>query len=224
MNKYLFFILFWFLAILPLSADKHPKAAEIRGYADDNPIEPRIPEIMIYISLKSEELNAEGYDLYLKKRYREAISRFDEAVRYDEDNSFAWYNMACCYALLGDDRKTALNLKEAVRRDWFWGLMLMVDPDLDGVRRFGISYQYAEYDPWGDPVFIHDLKDKGTVDFMDNQAGSPRKLGTGYYCIVYSDLFEFFPYIDSYAVEGPNGPIHTPESWHQSRVPDISLK
>ena len=71
------------------AADRHLKAAEIQRYIDGNPIEPRIPGMMIYISQKSEELNARGYRAYLDKRYDEAIALFKEAIEYDADNSFA---------------------------------------------------------------------------------------------------------------------------------------
>ena len=228
MNKMFFFFLLGLMAIMPLAAEKHPQAAALQRFIDQNPIESRIPEMMIYISQKSEELNAAGYDLYLKKRYPEAIAQFEQAVQADADNSFAWYNMACCYALTNEGYKASQCLEEAVGRDWFWGLQLMVDPDLDGVRYTGISYEYAEYDPWDKPVFTHHLYENGTVDFYDDQfyqSGTPRKLGSGYFCIIsYGAVFEFFPFLDSYMVDGPNGPIGIPAANNVVKLPNIALR
>lgn len=227
MNRFIFILLFGLILLLPLAAEKHPQATELQHYIDQNPIEPRIPEMMIFISQKSEELNSEGYELYLNKRYREAIAKFEEALKYDEDNSFAWYNMACCHALLGESYEASQNLKEAVTRDWFWGLQLMVDTDLDNVRYVGIRYEHGEYRYGNETLFSHYLYEDGRVDFYDNQiyqGGQPLELGSGYYCIIYSVVFEYFPFVDSYMVDGPNGPITTPANYNVVKMPNISLR
>ncbi|TFG62576.1 MAG: hypothetical protein E4H36_07665 [Spirochaetales bacterium] len=217
MHKYLFLLVLGFLLVMPLAADKHPKTSELEQFIADNPIEPRIPELMMNISQKSQSLNTDGYSLYLGKQYKEAIAKFSEAVQVDVNNSFAWYNLACCYSLINNPECVHC-LKEAVTRDWFWGLQLMVDPDFDNHRYIdlkGVLYQSEA------PRFGHTMRNDGTVTVFNYWT---QNIGVGYYSILYGTIFEYFPHLNGYDGGGPDGNRREKESVNQVLVPDIPLK
>ena len=216
-------VLVGFLITLPVAGDKHPKAAEIQRLLDQNPLDSRIPAMMILISRKSEDLNVEGYELYVEKRYNEAIKKFEDAVRTDPDNSFAWYNMACCYALLSNGHQAGLFLKKAVDLDWYYALQLMVDTDLDAQRHFYHIAVDSERSPFETGPFLHRFDSDGLIDLFDNYTDPPEYLGSGFYSVFADIVVEFFPHLDSYLVDGPDGVSHIPSADNVARLLDVDL-
>jgi tetratricopeptide (TPR) repeat protein len=90
------------LAAGPLAADGHPMASRIRAYREANPIEPRIPVLLIWVSQQSEQLDTAGREALTRGRYGDAVDLLRRAVDSDEDNSMAWYDLARAYARAGD--------------------------------------------------------------------------------------------------------------------------
>ncbi|TFG58601.1 MAG: tetratricopeptide repeat protein, partial [Spirochaetales bacterium] len=122
-------------------ADSRPLADGIEAYSAKYSIEPHIPEMLKSIKAASMEYNRQGYALYEQHRYEEAISKFQQAISTDSNNSFAKYNMACSYALMGKENSAKVaGILEAIANNFYqgsgaywgyWGVQLMVDPDLD---------------------------------------------------------------------------------------------
>jgi tetratricopeptide (TPR) repeat protein len=53
--------------------------------------------------------------LFYTQQYSRAIDCYQKILEIDPDNSFAWYNSACSYALLGDLDRAITNLKKAIQ-------------------------------------------------------------------------------------------------------------
>jgi tetratricopeptide (TPR) repeat protein len=56
------------------------------------------------------------------QRLPEAIACYEESLKIDRDDRYAWYNAACCYAALGQQQKAIDCLREA----------LDIEPDICG--------------------------------------------------------------------------------------------
>ncbi|TFG62577.1 MAG: hypothetical protein E4H36_07670 [Spirochaetales bacterium] len=190
------YIILFYSALLTgaLSADSRPLAEGIEAYSTEYPIEPYIPEMLKSINAASMELNRQGYALYEQRQYKEAILKFGEAVSADENNCFAWYNMACCYSLMdeGYPAQAAQSLVRAVRSSWmqFWGVKLMADPDLDPVRGFdtgGVNHIFG-YAMEVDMVLLPD--GKALVKPLWGDRKGP--VTKGYYCVIDTYVFTFF--------------------------------
>lgn len=229
MKKAVLLVVFACRLMSAVAADEHPKAAEIQQYLNENPIEPRIPELLIEISQKSSDLNEAGHWSHLEKRYNEAIALFREAIEFDDDNSFAWYNMARSYALMGGNYygEVMEPLEKAVQREWFWGLKLMVDPDLNAWRYARLDttfYENPQQTPEC-PAFVHVFRPDGTVTLQAwlDCGEPPREIATGYYSVVSWRVFEFFPEVETYVTDGPNGSITVPRRANQVRFPKVHL-
>jgi hypothetical protein len=231
MKKLFILSMLVFFLSMHIMAEVHPKIDELQKYANQNPIDPRVPEILQTISVESMELNGLGYQAYANRQYTAALEYFRKAWEVDGKNSFAWYNHGCTAVLSGkyDESDVLIDLKNAVRKDWFWGLQLMIDPDLDSIRstdltelnnrsgyshlRSGDSFYYItgsgeeQNGDFLDHVFYED----GTVSLRMEK----EEVARGYFCYFAMDtpvggqmipgsLFEYFPHVKEYTVWYPN--------------------
>jgi hypothetical protein len=190
-------------------AERHPKAEEIQAYINKHPFESRRPDIVAKITAESMSLNQEGMRLYGERRYGASLETFQKAIAADDGNSIAYYNAACVMALQyaagsgsGAQRDRLLlsivrYLKQAIEREWYWALQMMVDTDLDPVRSFSghygteLRYTLTEDIEWGDTINI--LNPDGTAT-----NSTPREdrttIGYGYYSIIGDRyVFEYMP-------------------------------
>jgi tetratricopeptide (TPR) repeat protein len=97
-------------------------------------------------AVSARDLNTEGYRLYLKEKFPEALDYFRRAVAADPDYALARYNLACTLGVLRkqgpeavcryDAYKSAIldQLEEAVRLDPKTREKMQTDTDLDTVR------------------------------------------------------------------------------------------
>ena len=80
------------------------------------------------------ELARRAQAAYGEKRYADAARLYAELLAHRQDAPLVWYNLACCYALLGADGQAARFLEAA----WDAGFrdlgQVAADPDFDGVR------------------------------------------------------------------------------------------
>lgn len=200
-----------------LYADKHPMAKEIQAYLDAHPIDPRIPELLDGISPQSMEMNKTGYQTLMEKQYNHAADSFLDAIDIDEGNVFAWYNLGCTYGLIHAAQgvstgNAALSAASAVARaaelEWYWGLKLMVDTDLDSVRHFELAEKKQLQPGPMDTGIIHTIHEDGTVIFTvwyEDLSGmgndTSEDIASGWYCRIGDRVFEFFPSIPAYVIE-----------------------
>ncbi|TFG62578.1 MAG: tetratricopeptide repeat protein [Spirochaetales bacterium] len=186
--KKLFFVFFFSVLLTgTIFADGRPLADGIEEYAANYSIEPHIPEMLEQINDASMEYNRQGYALYEQRRYEEAISKFQQAISADSDNSFAMYNMACCYALMGKENSAKVaGILERV--GGYWVVQLMVDPDLDALRNFdtgGANY----WDSYGRECLLFS---GGKALIQTSSEGSKGPVTEGYYCVIGEYVFMFF--------------------------------
>lgn len=64
-------------------------------------------------SIKSAINNSLGYSYYMQKNNDQAITALKRAIKLDENNAQAYYNISQCYALGGDVKNAALNIDKA---------------------------------------------------------------------------------------------------------------
>ncbi len=199
---------FYMILVSPLLfADVHPRAVEIQSYLHANPIEPRIPELLALVSPASMEYNRQGYLAYESGEYEKAVALFEKAADEDRKNSFAWYNAASSIGLrLAEDAsadadivKAGDYLSSAVKWERYWGAKLMVDSDLDHVRKVDMGGKSFFEPAPVDTAYIHELNDDGTCElyFWEDDLsgmGSPSTslVTTGWYCAIGETVIEFF--------------------------------
>lgn len=217
-----FLIVAMFCGIAALYADTHPKAAEIQKYINANPIDTIMADIVELIDPQSMELNKVGFKAYSEGDFVKALELFLKATDVDANNSIAWYNAACCYSLdfkcMG--QKTSLLLAKAVNIDWFWGLQLFVDSDLDGERIVPgteiTGYEFIVRGPENSCTYLHKLYQGGIVKIFEdcntqsNMGEGARyvpikEVAVGYYCIIGAIsgdpyIFEFFPQVTASSI------------------------
>jgi tetratricopeptide (TPR) repeat protein len=105
-----------------------------------------MPGVESALAQSARDLNTEGYRLYLKGKFPEALSLFRRAVTTDPAYALARYNLACTLGVLRkqgpeaicryDAYKSAIldQLEEAARLDPATREKIRTDPDLDTVR------------------------------------------------------------------------------------------
>jgi tetratricopeptide (TPR) repeat protein len=63
------------------------------------------------------------------------VSSYDEALDIEPDDEYAWYNQACCYALLGNTERAIASLQEAITLNpEEYQTLAKTDPDLNNLR------------------------------------------------------------------------------------------
>ena len=198
------------------TSETHPKAAEINAFLAQNPNSARLPKLLGAISANSMDFNKKGFNEYAAGRYAEALDLFQEAIEEDQDNIFSWFNAACTNALMHGDADTTLSfLVETVERDWYWGVKLMVDSDLDSLRYIPGKLMEGQYLTFTGPeysaTYIHKFHADGTVDIIEDPSstdasGLPanhklKVVGTGFYCLIGDSrnlyVFQFFPDVNA---------------------------
>ncbi|TFG62579.1 MAG: hypothetical protein E4H36_07680 [Spirochaetales bacterium] len=193
----------FFLSLLCLGivlADGRPLADGIEAYSVKYSIEPHIPEMLKSIKAVSMEYNGQGYVLYEQNRYKEAVSRFQQAISADSGNTFAKYNMACSYALMGGEysAKVAGILASVANenRGWgdqaywnYWGVQMMVDPDLDSVRSFDTGgANYLNFHGLSEYLLLSG--GKALIQISSENIRGP--VTEGYFCVIGEYVFMFF--------------------------------
>lgn len=177
-----------------LFAESRPLADGIEAYSLNYPIDPHIPEMLKYINTVSMDYNAQGYGLYGKGLYKEAVTKFKQALKADAGNSFAMYNMACSYALMNEGYavQAAEQLADAIRETGgaYWGVQLMTDPDLDSLRDFDTGGANHYIDPMGMGEYV--LLPDGKALMLSALGGAHRPPVEGYFCVVDSYVFTSF--------------------------------
>ncbi len=188
---------------MALFADTHRLAAEIKEYVAKNPIDSQFPLMEKEIKASSMALNRQGYALYEKKKYQDAIAKFRQAVKDDETNSIALYNLACCYALTEDMYEAAASLEKAIAYQPLWGILCMVDSDFDGIRNCSA--------PEKKPVSFTDRDDDPYIGFYTLNPDGRAEVGnvgySGYFCLIGETVFVFCDVPDNpeYAELGRDG-------------------
>lgn len=173
--------------------DTHHYADEINNYIAKHPYEAWFPNLERDIKASSMALNNEGYAFYEKKKYNDAIVKFTQAVQVDTTNSFALYNLACCYDLTEQEAAAIGSLKKAISYHPLWGIMLMVDSDLDCIRNCRVpEKEYVSYSDW--------YEDPYTGSYLLSQDGSAM-VGSvgyrGYFCLFGDTVFIFCDFTDN---------------------------
>lgn len=104
------------------------------------------PGVHSALAQSARDLNTQGYRLYLKEKFPEALAYFRRAVAVDPDYALGRYNLACTLGVLRkrgpeavcryDAYKSAIldELEEAVRLDPATRRKIQTDPDLDPIR------------------------------------------------------------------------------------------
>lgn len=124
------------------------------------------------------ELNTQGYRLYLKGQFPEALGLFRRAVAADPTYTLGRYNLACTLGVLRkqgpeavcryDAYKSAIldHLEEAVRLDPATRTKAETDPDLDPVRdtvRYLRLFGYSPTNPEDVKTFLDSVSWYGTA-------------------------------------------------------------
>lgn len=199
------------LILFSAFAEKHPMAGEIEAYISENGYGTKVQKITYRLSDRSNALNEEGYNLYTQEKYDAALAKFKQAISADDGNSIAYYNAACVMALQyaipsGGVSKDSLlpvivrYLYQAMERDPYWALQMMIDSDLYEVRHFSSYYGgrgdqmartiYSDYE-WGG-VWTSFGGDGTAVNVSGRQDWNEMGgLGKGYYCIIGGYIFEY---------------------------------
>lgn len=124
------------------------------------------------VLVKQNPVNGEWWDrlgqsYYYLKNYDEAITAFKQAIRLGEDLSSTYYNIACCYALSGDNENALINVEQSILHGMKNYSNLKNDPDLESIRsesRFlalyggGVSHDADRVKGWRFDIDF--LKDK----------------------------------------------------------------
>lgn len=76
----------------------------------------------------------EAFEHYERKEYAAAIAGFERQIACFAENPAPYYNIACCWALLGDAERASTWLEIAVRRGWRDLAHTEQDPDFAAVR------------------------------------------------------------------------------------------
>lgn len=76
-----------------------------------------------------------GDDLYKDKKYEEAAEAYLEHVMKRPDDGNAWYNLACCLALLKRKDEAITALEQAVHSGFTDANHVKSDPDLESIRK-----------------------------------------------------------------------------------------
>jgi peroxiredoxin/transglutaminase-like putative cysteine protease len=95
----------------------------------------RMPEITIApFDCSGPDYVSEGDKYYKEGRYQDAVDSYRKALE-ECDDIIVWYNLACCYSLLGRVDGALEALKQAIKggyRDLHW---MDNDPDLENIRK-----------------------------------------------------------------------------------------
>ncbi len=75
-------------------------------------------------------------------RYEDAQNDYEKAININDDFSFAWYNMACYYAIPklrknvpdGESKRAINCLRKAIKKTTFWKSQAAKDDDFDSIR------------------------------------------------------------------------------------------
>jgi tetratricopeptide (TPR) repeat protein len=99
----------------------------------------------VSLAQSAASLNAQGFSMYQKQRYAEAIALFQKAKRASSRHAFSRYNLAATLALMRHKNQTCQfeasldvifeNLTESIRLDPRRKARAQVDRDFDSVRR-----------------------------------------------------------------------------------------
>ncbi|MBN2830171.1 MAG: hypothetical protein JXR56_07620, partial [Candidatus Cloacimonetes bacterium] len=87
-----------------------------------------------YMTINPDSLYMAANQLYQEGSYCEAAKAYEEGLKYDVNNSGSLYNLACCYGLTGDSKKSGKYLKLALQRGFKDYAHILVDTDFDKVR------------------------------------------------------------------------------------------
>ena len=95
---------------------------------------PRRPGINNEIIRKLAELSQEAIRLLKQKKFKEAIVKYEEILKLEEDNMNALYNLACCYSLMNEKVKALEYLEKAMQAGFVDETHIKQDKDLDNIR------------------------------------------------------------------------------------------
>lgn len=100
------------------------KAYEAEGKQLANVMSSQYPEIK-----PIEAVVKEGIDLMKEKKYEEALNVFTDALKFTAQIQMIYYNIACCYSLMGEKEKAIDALKLAVKHGYINWRHIIEDPD-----------------------------------------------------------------------------------------------
>lgn len=107
-----------------------------------------VTEQAVNISEEAKQLNTEGYRLYKKKKYKEALDKFKKSFESDDDYAMAHYNYACTIGVLlkldyeewyGQKEEVIEHLNKAIKLDKKYIAKIKKDKDLEEIRD---SFEY----------------------------------------------------------------------------------
>ncbi len=81
------------------------------------------------------QLRREAGQAYAVKNYQKAVQLYGEALTYNQDDVTIAYNLACCYAVLGDAKNAAIYVTQAFGNGLRNFEHFQNDSDFDNVRK-----------------------------------------------------------------------------------------
>ncbi|MCK5116316.1 MAG: hypothetical protein KAR44_06920 [Candidatus Aegiribacteria sp.] len=131
------------------------------GLETPGEIDPSDPTAGDFLDLDLSEYYRIAGEAYRDGHYNLAIRYYLASLTRNIDNEIAIYNVACCFALMGDVELTSLYLQRAVIAGYHDISYMLADPDFDGIR--------------DDPLFV------GTMQHISAALGeAPEYTGDGY--------------------------------------------
>ena len=111
------------------------------GYRFVN-IKPRCPQCKTYWIKEPEQINTKNKDIifqiglnfYNNKEVDKALTTFKKITKLDRKHDGAWYNVACCSAILGRPKKALDALKKAIDINKGWRDKAKDDKDFESIR------------------------------------------------------------------------------------------
>lgn len=107
-----------------------------------------------------------AYELHRSDRYEEAIAAFKQSIAHGHRVASSKYNIACGYALLGDEQNAVMWLEDAIRSGWDDSDHLLEDSDFDPIRS-GARFQQLVASLDSGKVHKHQRKIEKTLDAFD---------------------------------------------------------
>jgi hypothetical protein len=119
---------------LTVQVDKDTRTiplAQVKDVAVKKPPPPEPPKPDLQ---KRAEWHRQALELLQKKDYAKAIEKYGEILKAEPEDTLAFYNLACAYALSGDKTRALELLRKSVEGGFVSFGHITHDPDLDSLR------------------------------------------------------------------------------------------